>query len=205
MDDDVLKAMARWPNVPAVFGWLSLTARGQWRLHPNGDADKGSSGEAISNLQILRFIARNYHADELGRWYFQNGPQRVFVRLDAAPLVISVDDRNGLFTTHTEQPVDSIEQWWITDEGNLYALTDKGPGIIIDRDLMRLVDRLQTSTNQSLSQWWMNSNTTQTNVHLPNHQFKCCYKAAKLTRLTPGADIADAMAFVANPTATTAN
>ncbi|MGB3277244.1 MAG: DUF2946 family protein, partial [Castellaniella sp.] len=30
MDDQVLAAMARWPNVPAVHGWLSLTARGQW-------------------------------------------------------------------------------------------------------------------------------------------------------------------------------
>lgn len=205
MDEGVLKAMARWPNVPAVFGWLSLTARGQWRLHPNGDATNGSSGESISNPQILRFIARNYHADELGRWYFQNGPQRVFVRLDAAPLVISVDDHNGLFTTHTEQQVESIERWWITDEGNLYALTDKGPGIIIDRDLMRLVDRLQTSTNQSLSQWWLNSSENHTAVHLTDPQFKCCRTTVKLIRLATGANIADEMAFVANPTATTTN
>src|SRR3546814_12269321 len=38
MDENVIAAMARWPDVPDVFGWLSLTERGQWRLHPQGAA-----------------------------------------------------------------------------------------------------------------------------------------------------------------------
>src|SRR5690606_15898587 len=32
MDPEVLAAIAKWPNVPAVYGWLGLTARGEWRL-----------------------------------------------------------------------------------------------------------------------------------------------------------------------------
>ncbi|XOT98625.1 DUF2946 family protein, partial [Alcaligenes pakistanensis] len=35
------------------------------------------------------FFNRNYQADEKGRWFIQNGPQRVYVRLDAAPLIVS--------------------------------------------------------------------------------------------------------------------
>ncbi|MBP7581842.1 MAG: DUF2946 family protein, partial [Vogesella sp.] len=32
MDALVLAAMDKWPNVPAVYGWLRLDARGQWWL-----------------------------------------------------------------------------------------------------------------------------------------------------------------------------
>ena len=30
MDDMVLAALKKWPNVPACRGWLGLDARGQW-------------------------------------------------------------------------------------------------------------------------------------------------------------------------------
>ena len=42
------------------------------------------------------FIARNYEADEHGRWFFQNGPQRVFVDLELAPLVLGVVYRRAI-------------------------------------------------------------------------------------------------------------
>ena len=32
MDDIVKQAMAKWPNVPACWGWLGLDARGNWWL-----------------------------------------------------------------------------------------------------------------------------------------------------------------------------
>jgi hypothetical protein len=37
---------------------------------------------------LREFIARNYAADERGCWFFQNGPQRVYVTLAYAPLVV---------------------------------------------------------------------------------------------------------------------
>jgi len=52
MDSDVLAAMARWPDVPDAYGWLSLDARGRWRLHPAGDALAGGPGVSISNTGI---------------------------------------------------------------------------------------------------------------------------------------------------------
>ncbi len=80
MDADVIAAMAKWPNVPAVFGWLQLTARGEWRIR----------GERIANPAIRAFIGRNYAVDSNGRWYFQNGPQRVFASLALTPWVYRV-------------------------------------------------------------------------------------------------------------------
>jgi hypothetical protein len=59
MDPLVLAALAKWPDVPAVTGWLSLTARGDWRLR----------GEPIGNDAIRAFIGRNYASDAQGRWY----------------------------------------------------------------------------------------------------------------------------------------
>ena len=32
MDESVIRAMDRWPDVPAVYGWLELDVRGRWRL-----------------------------------------------------------------------------------------------------------------------------------------------------------------------------
>ena len=32
MDETVIRAMAKWPDVPAVWGWLSLDRRGVWKL-----------------------------------------------------------------------------------------------------------------------------------------------------------------------------
>lgn len=150
MDQSVKDALARWPNVPAVYGWLSLDARGRWRLHPQGLANEGGPGEPITNTQILDFISRNYDHDDSGRWFFQNGPQRVYVRLDAAPYVLRLaDDGRGL-VTHTNARVASVSGWWLDDEGRLYATTPLGAGIVLDRDLQPLLDKLRTADGAPL-------------------------------------------------------
>jgi len=143
MDQAVIDAIARWPDVPAVYGWLSLDGRGRWRLHPDGAATRGGPGEPIANTQILAFIDRNY-AQEDGRWYFQNGPQRVYVRLDAAPYVLRRAPRGDGLQTHTGLDVAGVDAWWLDDGGRLYAATDLGPGMVEDRDLMPLLEALRT-------------------------------------------------------------
>src|SRR5471030_2084273 len=77
MDDIVIRAMAKWPNVPSVYGWLALDRRGRWLI----------KGERISNPIVADFIGRNYERDDRGRWFFQNGPQRVFISLGYTPYV----------------------------------------------------------------------------------------------------------------------
>lgn len=43
MDAQVIAAMAKWPDVAAVFGWLRLDARGHWWLR-----DERLSHEAMN-------------------------------------------------------------------------------------------------------------------------------------------------------------
>lgn len=160
MDPQVIAAMARWPDVPDVYGWLSLSERGEWRLHPQGDAllpehcvpDALSAGEAITSPAILQFMNRNYAADAAGQWYFQNGPQRVYVRLDAAPYIVHTvqDATSSRLRTHTGHDVASVSAWWLDDSGKLYALTDLGPALISGRDLADLLARLRLADGTSL-------------------------------------------------------
>lgn len=131
MDQAVLDAMARWPNVPVVYGWLSLDCRGNYAI----------KGERIGNPAVQAFIARNYASDAQGRWYFQNGPQRVFVRLDCAPFVlrcIPVGDGHAL-VTHIETPVHTPRSALLDDTGRLLVAFDDTVGVIDDRDLSRVI------------------------------------------------------------------
>ncbi len=159
MDDQVLAAMARWPGVPAVHGWLSLSARGQWRLHPHGQGwgtTTEEPGEAITSPQILAFIGRNYSDGGDGRWFFQNGPQRVYVRLDGAPWILHTEpDGHGRLRlrTHTGRPYGPVTHWWLDAEGRLYAQSDQGAGLVTDRDLAQVVDLLRMADGQPLGAW----------------------------------------------------
>ena len=159
MDDQVLAAMTRWPNVPAVTGWLSLSARGQWRLHPHGrgwGTPDAEPGEAITSPQIIAFINRNYQPDASGRWHFQNGPQRVYVRLEGAPWILGLEtDACGRprLRTHTGQDYGPVTHWWLDDAGHLYAQAGQGAGLVADRDLAPVIDALRTIDGQPLDGW----------------------------------------------------
>jgi len=152
MDDAVLAALRRWPDVPALYGWLSLDARGRWRLHPNGEADQApfATGELIGNANLRAFIDRNYGCDAHGQWFFQNGPQRVYVRLDAAPYVIRLADNGVTLHTHTGLVVDAVTQWLVDDAGHLSLASPLGAGRVDDRDLVALLAKLTDATGATL-------------------------------------------------------
>lgn len=159
--------MARWPDVPDVFGWLSLNAGGHWRLHPGGDAldSRGdgtylSEGEPITSARINQFINRNYARDTIGRWYFQNGPQRVYVRLDIAPYIFHTTDseqESPAFLTHNGLRTETVTRWCLDDRGHLYADTERGAGLIASRDLLQVMDRLTTLYGESLPEIFDNT------------------------------------------------
>ncbi len=139
MDEIVRKAMAKWPDVPFAYGWLALDARGRWLL----------KGDPITNPAVVAFIGRNYAVDERGRWYFQNGPQRVFVTLDATPWILSLDEA-GRLATHVGTPAGAVREAWLDDAGRVLFVTDVGPGILVDRDLAALVQRLVDAAGHPL-------------------------------------------------------
>lgn len=88
MDEIVRQALAKWPDVPHCTGWLALDRRGAWRMRDAAAQAAGSLGEPIRHAALIGFINRNYAADPCGRWFFQNGPQRVYVELAYTPWVV---------------------------------------------------------------------------------------------------------------------
>ena len=89
MDAIVEAALKKWPNVPHCYGWLALDARGDWYMRDDRTQAAGPfqniKGSRIDLEKLRVFIGRNYGADVMGSWFFQNGPQRVYVELEAAP------------------------------------------------------------------------------------------------------------------------
>jgi hypothetical protein len=127
MDEIVARSLAKWPNVPAVYGWLSLDRRGNWLI----------KGERIGNTALREFIGRNYQPDERGRWYFQNGPQRVYVRLAYTPLVAHFGE-NGL-TDQCGRSFAAIETF-LDDEGSVVMSGNGTVALLDDRDLARFAE-----------------------------------------------------------------
>ena len=137
MDEIVLRSMLKWPDVPAVYGWLSLDRRGNWMI-------KTVAGcfERIAHAAVREFIGRNYASDSEGRWYFQNGPQRVFVALDYTPWVYRLDDAGQGFLAHTGAVPRALEAVFLDDAGALLLETEIGIGVLLDRDLSAFLERL---------------------------------------------------------------
>ena len=129
MDTSVLNAIEKWPDVPDVYGWLSLDLRGNWLI----------KGAIIANPGICEFIGRNYAADEHGRWFFQNGPQRVFVSLAYAPFVLRTSGSSDSYLmTQTGLRLDQITGAWIDEAGTVILRWPTGLGSITDRDLSQI-------------------------------------------------------------------
>ncbi len=136
MDEVVLRSMAKWPDVPAVYGWLALDRRGSWRI-------KSRPGvfERIGNAALAAFIGRNYAADAQGRWYFQNGPQRVYVALDYTPWIYRLEG-DGSVVAHSGARVHNVDAAYLDDAGAMLLHGEMGIGAVLDRDLPSLVVQL---------------------------------------------------------------
>jgi hypothetical protein len=133
MDDSVLRGLARWPNVPAVYGWLALDRRGNWLIRVPGV----ERFERIGNAALRDFIARNYAADARGCWYFQNGPQRVYVRLAYTPLVVHYEGE--ALIDQCGRPFDA-QKTLLDDEGSVLVVHENRIALVDDRDLERFAD-----------------------------------------------------------------
>jgi hypothetical protein len=147
MDDIVKAALKKWPNVPACRGWLALDARGDWYMRDDRTQAAGpfpqAKGSCIRHDKLREFIARNYEADADGCWFFQNGPQKVYVELEAAPLVLGVQRGAGgtfLVETHTGQPIDRVDAALVDEAGRLFLVTPQGLGLVRSVDMDAAAD-----------------------------------------------------------------
>ena len=138
MDEIVEAALRKWPNVPACRGWLGLDSRGDWWLRDERAQAAGPfpqvRGSRIEHAGLREFIARNYERDAAsGGWFFQNGPQRVYVELEAAPWVWRVDAAGGL-QSHTGRAA-RYEAALLDEAGRLFVATDLGLGLVHTLDM----------------------------------------------------------------------
>jgi hypothetical protein len=145
MDEIVIRAMQKWPNVPNVFGWLKLDRRGNWLVKSRAATEGAPAFERIGNPAVVDFIGRNYAHDDAGRWFFQNGPQRVFVALEYTPYVYRVLADGRSLETHTGLAATDVRAAWVDDGGMLVFETELGPGCLLDRDLPGLLDCIETA------------------------------------------------------------
>jgi hypothetical protein len=130
-----LSAIAKWPNVPACYDWLSLDRRGDWRLQ----------GERVTHHGFIALLNRQYGVDEHGCWFVQNGPQRVFVRLGYTPWVFRYA-AEGLLT-HTGVAAGVPAACFLDEEGSALISTELGVGLLDDRDLPTFLDECRQEAN----------------------------------------------------------
>jgi Protein of unknown function (DUF2946) len=134
MDEIVARSLAKWPKVPAVYGWLALDRRGNWLIRSAGAT---SGFERIGNRAVRDFIGRNYQPDEHGLWYFQNGPQKVYVTLAYTPLVVHYEGAD--LVDHRSRPFRSGRALQ-DDEGSVLLEGEGTVALLDDRDLVRFED-----------------------------------------------------------------
>jgi hypothetical protein len=126
MDALVEAALRKWPQVPHCHGWLALDARGDWYMRDEACQAAGpfpqAKGSRITHDKLREFIHRNYLHDDQGAWYFQNGPQRVYVQLEAAPYIWRLHAHPTAapeLQAHTGHAAQA-EQAWLDEHGRLF-------------------------------------------------------------------------------------
>ncbi|MDO8388518.1 MAG: DUF2946 family protein [Polaromonas sp.] len=149
MDDIVKQALAKWPNVPDCYGWLGLDARGNWfmrddRVQAHGPFAGGTvagKGSQLKHEKLIEFIHRNYEPDAQGQWYFQNGPQRVYVELEVTPLIWRVNDDFSI-QDHTGKAA-RVQRCLLDEQGRLYLETDRGFGLVHTMDMNQAAEAVE--------------------------------------------------------------
>ncbi|MFZ6750026.1 DUF2946 family protein [Undibacterium sp. Ren11W] len=155
MDEIVLAAINKWPNVPHCYGWLGLDARGNWRMRDESAQALQLAGDKIRNPTLLGFINRNYQHDQDGCWYFQNGPQRVYVDLESAPYIVNTSP-TGLIL-HTAMAMPPIDAVFMSSSGQLFMLAGEILAQLDDRDLANCLQQVQLdekpASDEALLAW----------------------------------------------------
>ena len=135
MDEQVLRSLVKWPNVPDCYGWLGLDRRGQWRMRDEFTQQNHLPGQVIVHQALNEFISRNYARDTQGRYFFQNGPQRVFITLDATPWITRIfpSEKGTQLLTQCQTKIDPTAA--LSDEnGNIYIVGKISQTIYEDSD-----------------------------------------------------------------------
>jgi Protein of unknown function (DUF2946) len=120
MDEQVLSSLIKWPSVPVCTNWLAFNRRGDWLMRNEFAQINRLPGEVIKHRRLIEFIERNYAVDSMGKWFFQNGPQRVYVDLDYTPFIsrIHIENQQKILKTTLGQEI-KPEQCWMDENGQI--------------------------------------------------------------------------------------
>ena len=154
MDAIVEAALKKWPAVPHCYGWLALDARGDWYMRDERIQAAGPfpqvKGSRIEHEKLRAFIERNYACDAMGSWFFQNGPQRVYLQLEATPWIwrLSLNaDAELQIHSHTGHAARQ-QSAWLDELGRLYLATDLGFGLVHSMDMVLAADAVEAGVWQ---------------------------------------------------------
>ncbi len=162
MDDLVVKAMLKWPNVPDCHGWLGLDERGDWYMRDAQTQARGSfksgcllgdkltKGSKLEHEKLIAFIGRNYgcetHSNGQESWFFQNGPQKVYVDLAATPYIWRLEvggvDIGPTINSHTGLVTD-YRSCYLDCADRLYIVTTLGLGLVHTLDMHIAADAIE--------------------------------------------------------------
>jgi hypothetical protein len=92
-----------------------------------------AKGSMLRHDKLIEFIQRNYEHDDLGQWFFQNGPQRVYVELEVAPWVWRIGED---FSVRSHSGLAIEPSACLLDEnGKLYLVAPIGLGLVHTQDV----------------------------------------------------------------------
>ena len=100
-----------------------------------------SKGSRLAHTKLIEFIQRNYMHDEHGQWYFQNGPQRVYVELEATPFIWRVDAQGAIMSSARQTA--TLVQVYMDERGWPYLHTSLGFGLVHTQDVASLAQALE--------------------------------------------------------------
>jgi hypothetical protein len=134
MRDDRVQAQGSFSS---SFGNSNSNSNSNSNLssQPAARADSlAARGALLEHGKLIDFIHRNYACDAQGCWYFQNGPQRVYIELQATPFVWRVQPDLSLLA-HTGLAV-RAQRCVLDEQGRLYMETDAGFGLVHSQDML---------------------------------------------------------------------
>jgi len=114
----------------AATGTCAMTARRRLALFRRWTT-------LLRHDKLIEFIHRNYESDASGCWFFQNGPQRVFVELEATPWIWRLHASDGevaAVMSHTGRAA-LVRSCLLDEHGRLYLDTDLGIGLVHSQDM----------------------------------------------------------------------
>lgn len=103
----------------------------------------GAKGSVLRHEKLIDFIHRNYEADAQGGWFFQNGPQRVYIELEATPHIWRIGDDFEV-TSHTGA-LAQVNKTLVDNDGKVYLHTTLGLGLVHTLDVPKAAQALEMS------------------------------------------------------------